>query len=89
VIGIGSRNSEFGAAIGFNPGLTHALGAGVSTTLDTSFEDRSMHPWASIGVVMLLQSNLLNGFDDLCLLGLGGRVNMAGELVNATRRLLK
>jgi len=64
-----------------DPGLAHALGSGVSTTFDATFEDCSMHPQASMGVVMLLQSNLLDGFNDLRLLGLGGSVIAIDEFI--------
>ena len=40
-----------------------------------------MHPRASISVVMLLQSNLLYGLNDLCLPGLGGSVIATDELI--------
>jgi hypothetical protein len=54
MFGIGGRNSEFGTAIRLNPGLTHALGNGVSTTFGALLEDCLMYPRASIGVVILI-----------------------------------
>jgi len=81
VVGIGSRNSEFGTAIRLNPGLTHVFGNGVSATFDATFEDCAVHAWASIGVVMLPHSNLLDDLDDLCLLGQGGRGIATDELI--------
>ena len=42
-----------------------------------------MHPRASISVVMLLQSNLLDSFNDLPLLSFGGGVIATDELIES------
>lgn len=72
MIGIGGRYSEFGAAIGLYSGMTHAFGDGVSAAHHTAFDQCSLHPRTSICIVMFLQSDFLDGLDDLRLLDLGG-----------------
>ncbi len=81
MIGVGGRYSEFGAAIGSYSGMTHAFGDGISAAHHTAFGYCTLHSWASIRIVMFLQSDVLNGLDDLSLLELGGCRAATGESV--------